>query len=215
MSRVLVHTDSFINPYWGYHVGYSPTPHVVEADGSVVIRFHRLVFEDPAQALPPGSTIYVTQQLSGRVFAETEAEIEVKRELVRQAQVTKEEARVARSRGIRLSAEDFWARLAFPVAHEAAIKDVLSGLTEHSSGNGTSARTVIHLRLKEDYQHGRVKRKKNDFLCTSTKGTNGQQYANGDPVTHCGAEQIGYTPEVSCKQCLRLLTPFLTTKTDT
>ena len=45
-------------------------------------------------------------------------------------------------------------------------KDVISGLTENSWGDGQKANTVYHVYLKEPLHDGRLYRSAGDFLCS-------------------------------------------------
>ena len=81
----------------------------------------------------------------------------------------------------------------------ADIKQVLSGLSEHSDGTGTRKNTVVHVRLLEDYENGRLKRKKNDYLCSPKKTAN---WTDSDWDGH----------EVTCKSCIKKVETLTTNK---
>ena len=86
-----------------------------------------------------------------------------------------------------------------PFQWETGIKDVLSGLSENSMGDGRSSRTVQHIYLLESFTGQRLRRNKGDFLCTSAKGSNGERYS----------QQIieeGRAP--TCRACLKIADKF-------
>ena len=78
-----------------------------------------------------------------------------------------------------------------PFKWEGRIKEVLSGLTENSDGTGHKKNTVIHIRLLEDFQRGRLVRKSGEYLCTQKK------------VSNWGDGGIYEKEEVTCKTCLK------------
>ena len=90
----------------------------------------------------------------------------------------------------------FNATLAVPVKWSPGIKDVLSGLSENSWGDGMNKRTVHHVLLEEPIREGKFKRNAGDFLCTAPSGTNGRNWA-AQPATGAGCQ-------VTCKACLKL-----------
>jgi len=93
-----------------------------------------------------------------------------------------------------VDALDFNQSLLIPVKWTPAIKDVLSGLSEHSSGEGRNTRTVIHALLKETLLRGRLKREKGDFLCTTAGGSNGKNWSD--------QAREHQDEKVTCKSCL-------------
>lgn len=77
-----------------------------------------------------------------------------------------------------------------------AHKVVLSGLSENSWGAGTYKRTVWHALVMEDFDGGRMKRKKKDFLCTPKS----RPFDTGFP--HQSSQTV---PKVNCKSCAAIL----------
>lgn len=76
-----------------------------------------------------------------------------------------------------------------PFKWKAQIKEVLSGLSENSNGDGWKKNTVIHVQLLEDFKRGRLTRNKGDYLCSPKKVPN---WGDGGNYT-----------EVTCKSCLK------------
>ena len=117
----------------------------------------------------------------------------------------KEEEDRLKSNQRREAAVNFNATIKLPVQWDISRKDVLSGLSFNSMGNGYKSSTVHHILLLEDFISGRLSRKKHDFLCTSN-GDNGMNYSgsNADPVRVHDGDHNPYAPKVSCKSCLKI-----------
>jgi hypothetical protein len=201
MAIKLEITEPFIDPVW-FRMARSGGSALVDAEGFVVLREKRLRFADPAEALPPGTWVNVT---CSRNFECESLAVQQQRHEAWQKQREAEEQvkREARNKR-RDEALALNASLTLGVAWEPAIKDVLSGLSFNSSGNGYNKATVQHVRLLEGLESGRIKRKKGDFLCTSASGSNGKSWANGDPVHFSDGDGKPYLAPVTCKQCLAL-----------
>ena len=107
-------------------------------------------------------------------------------------------------------AKAFHDSLHFPVKYHVGIKEVLSGLSANSAGNGYKQNTVIHLILEQDFQIGRMKRKAGDFLCTQPKSRYGADWSGTKNSPHSG---LPPEPEVTCRKCLNLLSKYFRIKT--
>jgi hypothetical protein len=70
------------------------------------------------------------------------------------------------------------------------VKQVLSGLSERSDGNGMKRNSVEHILLLEDFKKGRLSRKKHDYLCSPKK------------VSNWSIRDRYEKSEVTCKSCL-------------
>ena len=168
---------------------------VVKAGNQVAIQGSQLDF--PAEsAIADGTEVEVRLSGNGWLYAESVIEMETRR--AEQAAISgAEEARISALRAQR-DAENRAFNRALPISVPwgPAIKDVLSGLSERSMGDGANTRTVTHVRLKEPLQTGRLTRAAGDFLCTSQAGSNGRGWSNqADQAPEC---------RVTCKSCLRL-----------
>lgn len=119
------------------------------------------------------------------------------------AEAAKRAAYRARMDALRDEARAFNAQYELPVAWTVGQKSVLSGLSEHSYGDGRNRASVDHILLKEDLAEGRLRRRAGDFLCSSRPGYNGKRWT--DPESTCvdGSGQL-YAPKISCKSCLTL-----------
>lgn len=110
---------------------------------------------------------------------------------------------------LKVEATEFNESLNIPFKWQTGFKDVLSGLSEHSFGDGRNKATVGHIKLLEDYREGRLSRKKGEFLCTMNTG---KQWS-GD--SHLQAVDVGgemYNPKVTCKACLKSAQRWAKTK---
>lgn len=202
-----------VNPSWFYYIGYEDFEATVEADGSVLIRGERMIFSDPDQVLAVGTHFVCAQKYGGQFFGITPGESarrkQARRDELAARELAKETARATRMLAHAQATQDQADRLHFPVAWETAIKDVLSGLSPNSNGCGVNRRTVYHLRLLEPLSVGRLTRQEGDFLCTSAKGTNGQNWANFDGYTTLGTDGLVHPSPITCEGCLQRLQRFL------
>lgn len=189
MREIITVGTPFINPHWlnGFR-----QQRVIKTDNQVIIDNVPLIFNDDS-TIEDGVEVEVFW--NGRNFyAESVIEMEAR---IEKAKQLAEEARIkaAQERAERLKeAEVFNQALNIPVNWSPGIKDVLSGLTEKSNGDGQNARTVIHVLLEEALNVGRLKRHAGDFLCTAKSGSNGRAWS----------EQRREMQKVSCKACLAL-----------
>lgn len=104
---------------------------------------------------------------------------------------------------LRAEAQEFNASLRIPVKWEPGIKDVLSGLSENSWGDGRNRATVEHILLRGDLVDGQLRRRAGDFLCTAPRGTNGKQWsAQPESTYQTGGQE--YRPKVTCRACLKI-----------
>lgn len=92
-----------------------------------------------------------------------------------------------------------------PVKWSSEIKQVLSGLRDGSNGCGSKKNTVRHIFIHEDVDSGRMKRQKNNFLCSSVKSKWGGNWSGV-------LGESGLEFKVTCKQCLKLSERFTNPK---
>lgn len=150
----------------------------------------------------PGTQMHIWLNGSGFFVCATLDEIERDGQARRDAELLERERIRIRLNTLRADAEIFNARIALPVKWDVGIKDVLSGLSETSCGDGRSKATVEHIYLLEPLEAGRLKRKEGDFLCTAANGTNGKRWSS-KIVERChDGEGTPYQPKVTCKACL-------------
>lgn len=127
-------------------------------------------------------------------------------ELINRKRKEQELLEIQKKNIFRINAEIFFQQFCFPFKYDVGEKEVLSGLSENSWGDGRRKNTVIHLLLEEDWTDGRLRRKKGDFLCTSCSGSNGNSWSGQNlQIRHHDGENQQYMPKVSCKQCLKMM----------
>jgi hypothetical protein len=205
MNKIGVKGPQFMNPRWFNTVVHRNFKTVV-ANGAVVVEGVTLTLEE---ALPDGSAIRV--YFTSSFYAVRESEIEA--EEIRQKSLR--DAEVERRRQLwndrRAEAEKFNATVNLPVPWHITQKEVLSGLSATSSGDGCYKNTVQHVELLADFTAGRIRRRKHDLLCTSASGDNGQNWSNGNRnIFYKDGDSNDYMPKPTCKKCLNLLERFRT-----
>jgi hypothetical protein len=195
-----------MDPFWLQRArGWSNT--VVGEDGLVLHKGEPMRFAD--ESLPPGTPVQV--RLGSQWYAVTQADIEAEQREREEREAAERQRERERRNAMRARSEALIASIHLPVRWESAIKDVLSGLSATSWGDGRNSATVEHIRLLEDLHDGRLHRQAGDFLCTSASGTNGQQWNAQVAETFLDGEGKPYMPAPSCKACLRLAQRYVST----
>lgn len=192
---------SFISPYL---MNNSPLTCSLSDDGVTLLYpdGRDAGFKVSTPNLNPG-TLLVLKVTRGGVIATLADDEQAYKEAVekeRKARVEKQEAQ--RKAELQLYHEKTLAAnlaLNIPAQWALDIKVVLSGLTEKSHGTGTNRRSVWHARILEDFTHGRLTRKKGDFLC-GRDDSKLQDFSTAEHNLECY--------EVSCKQCLKIAKRF-------
>jgi hypothetical protein len=190
-----------LEPFWFNRVRHGQHAAVVGPDRTITLEGVPLSLR--AEAPEPGTPVQVWLNGSGFFVCATLAEIEREAQARRDAEAAEAARQRQRLNELRAEAEAFNGRIALPVQWDVGIKDVLSGLTESSWGDGRNKATVEHIYLLEPLQAGRLTRAKGDFLCTSGSGTNGRRYSSVIERGHDG-EGNTYRPKVTCRACLAL-----------
>jgi len=204
--RRIIHqlkSPRLLDPRWFNLIRYGAQGQALD-EKSIVVEGETLRLENPDEIhLTPGEQVHVCLSL-GYIGMETQAEREEYMQYL-EAMRNQREAEVRQQRNAFCKeAEAFNATLHVPVKWLSGQKDVLSGLTEHSDGTGMNAATVTHIWLQEDLQDGRLHRKRYDFLCTSTSGNNGKQWAGQTEDWCMDADHNRYQAKVTCKACLKI-----------
>lgn len=179
---------------------------VVTDQGEIEIEGELLSFQDGSQAIPPGTSVMVTigqcitclRLKEHQQIADERIRIEKEESAKRQKLLDEEKS----------NAWAFNAALKLPVPWSVGIKDVLSGLSERSNGDGYNRATVEHIVLEQDLVVGRLKRSKGDFLCTSASRDNGKSWSGATSSAISDGQGGTYAPKVSCKACLKLAQRF-------
>lgn len=169
----------------------------------------RLLIEDGEPDIKFGTEVIIHK--SNYFYYETYEEHEARkaeeerRKQELQAQMEQERLENAeRSRKERREAEEFNSTLRIPVKWTAGIKDVLSGLSANSWGDGRSKSTVEHILLQEDIDEGRFQRRSGSFLCTLPSGSNGKNWSGSKKETRTDVDGVEYIPKITCKACIKL-----------
>ncbi len=141
-------------------------------------------------------------QLRGEEFkAFSEAELALEKLKIQQTrEVYEQQQREQIEQQQKLETEKnqaFWEQYKIPFQYSVQKKQVLSGLTSNSAGDGNRTSSVWHLYVDEAYQSGRLKRCQ-DFLCTSGAWME----------TEIEWEDSEVLPRVTCRKCLRMMERF-------
>lgn len=204
----LLSLAGLLDPMWFNAVRHGRHACQVGSDGrSIVLQEQRLMVRSSHGTEvhgghwwgPPGESVIVWLGADGHFRFCRRDEQEAHDRWLAQAHQQREIDHRARLERQAAEDEAFNASLAIPVPWEVAIKDVLSGLSATSIGNGANKSTVQHVRLKADLMDGRLVRHAGDFLCTGPAGSNGKRWS-GDGFTSRAA--------VTCKACLKLAKRF-------
>lgn len=202
MHTYPVSGPDLLEPFWFNRVRHGHHAAEVAAGGTVTVDGVMLRLRGEAPA--PGTAVQVWLNASGFFVCATLEEIEREAQARRNAEAAEAEQRRQDLNAMRADAESFNARIALPVKWDVGIKDVLSGLSENSWGDGRSKATVEHIYLLEVLEAGRLTRREGDFLCTPASGTNGKRWSS-KVVERChDGEGRPYQPRVTCKACLAL-----------
>lgn len=208
MKTYPLSSPSFLSPFWFNKVKHGFHESVVEINGTILVEGEFLVLTK--EMLPPGVRVRVWLSDSGFFECADLQEVErIDQERREKARIEDDRCR-QRLNDYRAEAEAFNARIALPIRWDVGIKDVLSGLSEKSSGSGRNRATVEHIYLLEPLVSGRLRRDAGDFLCSSsTKGSsyrnNGKNWS-GKIIERCiDGNNNEYQPKVTCKVCLAFL----------
>ena len=188
-----------LDPIWFNTVRHGQHPAEVAAEG--ILSVNGVDLRLSRGALAAGTAVRVWLDGAGHFVCATRDEIERQAQAWQEAEAFKASERRKRLDEMRADAEVFNARIALPLRWDVGIKDVLSGLSETSWGDGRCKATVEHIYLLEDLQAGRLKRHEGDFLCTSGSGTNGKRYST-TVVRGEDGDGNPFQPKVTCKACL-------------
>ncbi|WP_254440441.1 hypothetical protein [Xanthomonas vasicola] len=193
--------SSFIHPTWLRTVTGREFEVVVANDGALEVEGDRLRFVGDAP--PPGTPVVLRV---GRwitcVTAADRDEAARQRAAEDAARLAAEHAALNRHRDEALAQAG---ALNLPFRWSPAIKDVLSGLSESSWGDGRNRSTVEHILLLEPLADGRLTRDAGDFLCTARSGSNGKRWSSGaEGSVAVDGDGQPYPAKVTCKTCLKL-----------
>lgn len=126
-----------------------------------------------------------------------QAELQRERKLrIERQRQEDEQRRIQKER----EAFEFNHSLNLPFRWTPDIKVVLSGLSANSAGDGMNRRSVLHVRVLEQFKDGRFVRDTGDFLC----GKDNSVYQDFSAPN----ESDKNTRKVTCKQCIKAAERF-------
>lgn len=190
-------TPAFIDPRWFQQAKGRIETVVVHNGVDVCGQLLRFDGDHPEVGTP------VVVTIGYRVEYRTKADIAATEQAYRNKQEQERQIERAKRNKRRAEAEAANALIQLPVYWTAGIKNVLSGLSATSWGDGRKANTVQHIYLLEPLHIGRIHRNQCDFLCTSASGTNGKLWSSVEEKWFDG-DGKEYVAPVTCKQCLKI-----------
>jgi hypothetical protein len=206
MQRYRLSLQGLVDPFWLTDVRHGEHQVQVEQNGTVALNGKTLVLNQPS--ITPGTQLTVWLGFDGFFYASLAAEYEAD-QVARKAQAQAEQDRREADRDRRAAdAKAFNASLAVPAKWATANKDVLSGLSAGSNGDGLKRNSVAHVLLKEDLKRSRrsrrsrLIRRSGDLLCSSESSQNGRQWSDNPQMDHLPGEDSSF--KVTCKACLKL-----------
>ena len=203
MQRIEIKSPEFLNPTWFNRVIYKN--HLTAVKGQS-LDVEGVTLKVNAE-LPDGTELRVFFDRNFFAVLETEYQNDLKLKEIAKAEADEKRRQALNQR--RAEAEKFIATINLPVQWRISQKEVLSGLSERSNGNGCFKNTVQHIELLADLKAGRLQRSKNDFLCTTKSGSNGHSWSDGNfGITYKDGDGNTYTPRPTCRQCLKLIEKF-------
>ncbi len=194
-----------VDPFWLAKVGRGSHAAVAEPGADhVVLLGVRLQFR-PGSTVPPAGVDLRVWVGANRYFrCATVTSLDAAAAARKTAHTQAELERRNKLDQARAEAEAFNARLRLPVRWDVGIKDVLSGLSASSWGDGRGKKTVEHIYLKEPLREARLVRQAGDLLCTSAAGSNGKRWSVQISSSAFDGEGKPFRPKVTCVACLKL-----------
>ena len=102
---------------------------------------------------------------------------------------------------------DFYRQYSIPFGFSIETKEVLSGLSARSNGDGRKKNTVYHLHTRQPVQVGNLRRDAYTFLCGESRSKRRGNWSDTlGSDTHRLADGAHRVP--TCQACLRLLERF-------
>lgn len=208
MKTFELRLTALLDPTWFNSVKSGQHAAAVDDAGNVLLNGVPLRFA--GERLPNRTAVAAWLASHGQFVCATAAA--VAEDLVQKQREAEERARLERERRNALRTEDeaFNGRIHLPCLWDVGIKDVLSGLSETSWGDGRNKSTVNHVLLLETLGVGRLRRAPGDFLCTAASGTNGKRWSGKAAERGVDGEGNLYRPRVTCKSCLALAARWIT-----
>jgi hypothetical protein len=175
MQRYRLSLQGLVDPFWLSDIRHGEHQLKVEQDGTVALNGKTLVLNQPS--VPTGTQLTVWLGFDGFFYASLTSEYEAD-QAARKSQAQAEQDRREADQARRTAdAKAFNASLAVPAKWATANKDVLSGLSAGSHGDGLKRNSVVHVLLGEDLKRGRPIRRSGDLLCSAQSSQNGRQWS--------------------------------------
>lgn len=208
MTRYNLNIPGFIDPRWWNKVCgkkyEAKTQKLLHAESGIIIEGKQLTFS--GQPITAGKDVIVW--MAGNPYCFLAAEYEAEQKRIHERKQAEKEAEAARKNLLRDQAKKFNTSLNVPVSWSPGIKEVLSGLSANSWGDGRRKNTVQHVWLKDDLVSGRLKRRKGDFLCSQSKSRWGANWSEQiEEFSYDGSGQP-YPAKVTCKRCIEICERF-------
>lgn len=197
-----------LNPFLMNRIKSGQEKGIVTSTTTIEFLGESLTIANPKEVqVTIGETVHVF--LERHFYFQTKEEKEQQEEIRIQKRLAENERLRNESVQMRLQAEQFYEQYTIPFHWSIDYKYVASGLLENSYGDGLNRKSVTHLLALESFAIGRIKRKKGDFLCTTTSTDNGHfsELISVDTTYGRLQDEDGkaYYPVLTCKKCLKLL----------
>ncbi len=199
MKNYKLNGPCFIDPRWLCHVQLDGSGVVDETGKNVIIHDVVLSLDE---LLNPGTPVKVW--LDRNFYCNTVIDLDEQEKIIEKQRMKQIQAEKDAMDLYRKESEKFNNGLNIPVPWTTGQKDVLSGLSASSWGDGRRSNTVNHILLQEDMVDGRLQRSAGDFLCTSSSKNNGKQWSGSPTIYLVDGHGEKFLPKVTCKQCLKL-----------
>jgi hypothetical protein len=212
MKTYKISSPAFLRPAWfnkvrhGRHRAVVADNNTITLEGEVLSLLDNVLLKGEVEVwnvLLKGE-VEVWLNTAGHFVCATVADIEQAATEYRAKQEGEAAVERMRLNAVRDEAQAFNSKIALPVRWDTGIKDVLSGLSPDSWGDGRNKSTVQHILLMEDLESGRIKRGAGDFLCSINSIDNGKQWSGQKIERFHDGDGIAYQPKVTCKSCLKL-----------
>jgi hypothetical protein len=201
-QKHLLARPSLLDPFWFNKMRRGPQEAIVIDQQTIEVHDLQLRLAHPEEIqLVPSEKVFVT--CLDNFYLETEREWDERAREATERQAQEAERTRAGLNRIREEAETFNAALTIPVAWKPGYKSVLSGLSITSWGDGRNRATVEHIWLLDELHEGKLHRKRGDFLCSSSSGSNGEQWVSPESICRDG-DGNDYVPKVTCQSCLKI-----------
>lgn len=195
--------SGMLHPLWLSAVGSGRHSLTVSEDGTLTLKGEQLEFV--SERLAPGTPVQVWMR--SYIYAATEADCTAHALALKAHEREIAQAQAKALDSVRDEAAAFYRTLALPFAWTIGVKQVRSGLTERSFGDGANRNSVTHIQFTEDFAQGRLVRARGEYLCTTDRGAMGVLDSEAaDPLDSAGKP---FKPIPTCKTCVKMLARWM------